>query len=305
MIGLIYSRAGSHYIDALKAFGKMGEESIFFEEDYRVTDQLKKCDWYVLVGNDVKNKAAKEYVYKSGKPFLVITSAFFNGKTSRKYVRVHVNGFTNNFASMPPSDIDRWQKIRDHNKLPEVFKKQQGSKIVIALNAMTSPAKFDIDMEDWLYNTCRQIRKVTDEEIWVRSHRKKLIGFGSRYKEAKREFRFKTQTDTKETKLQDCSVKCAITLTTTYSVGSLALGVPNIVTHPGNFVYGVARSEITKENLSWYPDHDQLVQHYGMLANCEWTLEEIENGTAMKVLRPLLEENKIINREWLGSEFKL
>lgn len=305
MIGLVLSTCSPQYQKALKAFCNIGEKYRWFDNDDIVTDELKKCSWYVIVGNDVIGRKAKEYVYKSGKPFIVITGSLFNVKERTDVVRLNVNGFTNNFASMPPSDVDRWSKVRQHHNLPAKFTKSKGEQIVIVFNAKTSPALFNVDMEKWFYETCEQLTKVTDRQLFVRHHRKRKLGYNNYFSKALKQFKVKEQRDTRTGGINNDKVGCAISLTTTYSVGALALGIPNISMHEGNFVYDVTRHDITDDNLQWYPDSDRLLHHYGMLSNCEWWIHEIADGTAMKVLRPLLEQNNKQNRQWLGDSFAI
>lgn len=305
MIGLVLSTCSPQYQKALKAFCNIGEKYRWFDRDDIVTDELKKCSWYVIVGNDVIGRKAKEYVYKSGKPFIVITGSLFNVKVASDVVRLNVNGFTNNFATMPPSDVDRWYKIREHYSLPQAFKRTCGEQIVVVFNAKTSPALFDIDMEKWFYDTCEQLKQVTDRQLFVRHHRKRKVGYNSYFKKAIKQFNVKEQGDNRTAAINNGKTGCAISLTTTYSVGALALGIPNITMHSGNFVYDVTRHTIDEDSLLWYPPSDQLHHHYGVLSNCEWWIHEITDGTAMKVLRPLLQQNNKQNRQWLGDKFAI
>jgi|TARA_B110000908_G_scaffold162449_1_gene207924 hypothetical protein len=305
MLGLIPSRCSAQFTEAFNAFRNMGEKCTVFQNDKDVTDKLKECHWYVMVGNDVIGRAAKEYVYNSGKPFIVLTGSLFDVKGTNKYIRLNVNGFTNNFASMPPSNIDRWDIMQNYHKMDSCFTKMPGDKIVIAMNATTSPAIFEVDIGKWFYDICEELRDITDGQIVVRSHRKKKLPFSPWFDKAKRHYSVTEESDKpgRSTKFGD--IRCAITLTTTYSVSALAQGVPVIATHPGNFVYDITRSDISESALDWYPDQDQLRHHYGIISNCEWSIEEIKDGSAMKVLRPLLDNNIITNRCWLGSKFNV
>lgn len=305
MIGLICSSGAKPYQKALRAFEQIGEPTRLFRDDREVTSDLKRCDWYVMIGNDVIGRPAKEYVYKSRKPFVVITSSFFNVKESIDMVRLHVNGFTNNFASMPPSDPNRWSMLREYHQLGDCFQKNNGDKIVIAMNATTSPAVFDIDIGKWFYDTCAELRKSTDDQLYVRSHRKKKHPHSKWFDKAKRHFNVKEESDRSNTKTTFGDVRCGISLTTTYSVGALSAGIPMITMHPGNFVYDVTHNNVTADALDWYPDRDQLIFHYGIISNCEWSVDEIIDGTAMRVIRPLLEDNIIQNRGWLGNEYTI
>jgi hypothetical protein len=69
--------------------------------------------------------------------------------------------------------------------------------------------------------------------------------------------------------------------------------------HPGSFIYELTKDEITIESLTHYAGYDEIVSCYGKLANMEWSLDEIRDGTAWKVLEPMIEANEQKNRQWL------
>ena len=69
--------------------------------------------------------------------------------------------------------------------------------------------------------------------------------------------------------------------------------------HPGNFVYDITKHDLCTESLTYYPSYDEIVGHYGKLANMEWSVDEIKDGTAWKVLAPMIEANEQPNRQWL------
>jgi hypothetical protein len=69
--------------------------------------------------------------------------------------------------------------------------------------------------------------------------------------------------------------------------------------HPGSFVYELTKNDLSTESLTYYPGYNEIESHYGKLANMEWSVDEIKDGSAWKVLAPMVEENVQLNRQWL------
>jgi hypothetical protein len=277
----------------VKNFARFGDTFTIYDNEN--SPYLEQCDMFVIMGNDVKGRPAKEYVYKSGKPFLVVTGSLFNVKNPTM-VRVNVNGFVNNMAQLPDADYNRWEKIRRYYGFKNIFKKKEGKGVVIALNAKTSPAQFD-GIEDWLYDTVKTVSESTDQPIYIRHHRKRKVGYSEKYNQLLKEFKVNQDGDTKGGKVPT-KYAAAITYTSTFSVTSLMHGTPHIATHPGNFVYGITESD--PANLEWYPDEDSLTYHYARLARCEWDIDEIRNGKCWETVEHLLHSNPQQNYNWIG-----
>ena len=306
-LALVKNKSSQIYIDALRAFNRIpGVETSMFKENKKVTEALEEADAYVVVGNyfstDVIGRAGpvKKFVANSGKPFIVITGSLFNCKTNVRYVRLNVNGFANNFAAMPPSDPDRLAKLIKFYKIENPYQQKLGDKIVVAPNALTSPMMFGQDVDKWVYEVVQDLSSVTDRPIEVRYHRKRLQGHSKWHKMLKREYNKVVIThDTLKANGPRDKAHCAITYNSTFSVMSLLTGTSGIAYHPGNFVYELVPHLPQDGNLDYYPPQDQMIDHYGKLANMEWTVSEIENGTAWKVLEPMLQANVRKNRDWL------
>lgn len=292
---MIVGRGSQIYTDAWNGFAKFGTP--VYVKDTEVNPQLKDCDLYVMRGNDVVDRPAKMFAYKSGKPIIHVTGCLFEVKNPTKYVRVNVNGFVNNMAQLPDGDYDRWEDIRKFFGYKDIFKKRDGSGIVIALNAKTSPAQFD-SLEDWLYNVVKRLRDTTDQPIYIRHHRKRKKGYTNKYNQMFKEFKLHEEGDTKSSKIPK-RYAGAVTYTSTFSVASLMYGTPHIATHPGNFVYDITKSDPAE--IDWYPDEEMLSYHYAKLANTLWSVEEINSGKCWNTLERYLKSNPKQNYNWIGA----
>lgn len=306
-VGIVTNKSGSIYLDAALAFSELFSDC-FVTSENQLSPELDSCDCFVVVGNYFKNYKVyragpvKRYVFESGKPFIVVTGSLINdSKNPTKYIRLNVNGFTNNFGVMPPSDPDRFATIMQQQNLIEYGKRVRGDKIVIAPNALASPMMFGKDVDHWLYLLVDELVNITDRPIQLRYHRKQVIEHSKWFNKLHNEFADKIDIyiDQKSDNgpLEDAF--CAITYNSTFSVVSLLSGTSNVTRHEGNFVYDITKHDLTEESFEYYPEYDQLVHHFGKLANMEWTVSEIEDGTAWKVLAPMVEQNTQLNRDWL------
>lgn len=306
-IGIVTNNSGAIYISAALAFSKLFDKHYITTED-QLSPELDSCDCFVVIGNYFKNYKiyragpVKRYVYDSGKPFIVVTGSLINdSKNPSNYIRLNVNGFTNNFGVMPPSNVDRLLKIKRDIGLSTIGKRVRGDKIVIAPNALASPMMFGKDVDHWLYLLVDELLQITDRPIQLRYHRKKVIEHSKWSTKLHGQFGNKIDiyVDQKGDNGPLEDAYCAITYNSTFSVMSLLSGTSNVTRHEGNFVYDITKHGLDEDSFEYYPPYDQIEYHFGKLANLEWTVGEVEDGTAWKVLAPMIEENIQINREWL------
>jgi hypothetical protein len=304
-VGIIANGSGPLYTDAALALGQLFDNCVIVGQEI-VSHALHDCDMFIVIGNYFRNYQvnragpAKKYVYASGKPFIVVTGSLFNVKKP-DHVRLNVNGFCNNFAMMPPSDPDRLVKLLSRYNISNIGKHIRGDKIVIAPNALASPMMFGKDVNKWIYFVLDRLDDITDRPIEVRYHRKNIIEPSDWFTRVKRRFgdQIDICVDTKDDlgPLEDAY--SVITYNSTYSVLSLLTGSSNIALHPGSFVYELTKNEISVEGLTHYEGYDKILSHYGKLANMEWSLDEIRDGSAWKVIEPMVEANEQKNRQWL------
>lgn len=306
-VGIVTNNSGSIYLDAALAFSELFSDC-FVTSENQLSPELDSCDCFVVVGNYFKNYkvyragSVKRYVFESGKPFIVVTGSLINdSKNPTKYIRLNVNGFTNNFGVMPPSDPDRFATIRQQLNLIEYGKRVRGDKIVIAPNALASPMMFGKDVDHWLYLLLDELVNITDRPIQLRYHRKRVIEHSKWYN--KLYDRFCNQIDIYVDQKSDNGpledAYSVITYNSTFSVMSLLSGSSNVTRHEGNFVYDITKHELDENSFDYYPSYDQIEDHFGKLANLEWSVNEIKDGSAWKVIAPMVEENIQVNRDWL------
>lgn len=305
-VGIIGNASGEIYREAALAFGHIFD-NVFTCNENLIAEDLHTCDMFVVIGNYFVNYhtqragPVKKFVADSGKPFIVVTGSLFNTKNPNKYVRLNVNGFCNNFAMMPCSNPNRFEKIKKHLGITEIGKHKKGDKIVVAPNALASPMMFGKDVDHWLYLLVDELLQVTDRPIQLRYHRKKIIDHSKWHNKMMDRFGDKIDIyiDQKSDNGPIEEAHCAITYNSTFSVMSLLSGTANVTRHEGNFVHDITKHELNEDSFNYFPSYDQIQDHYGKLANMEWSVDEIKDGSAWKVLGPMVEENVQLNRNWL------
>lgn len=79
---------------------------------------------------------------------------------------------------------------------------------------------------------------------------------------------------------------CAVMHSSGTSTETIAAGIRTITLHPGNFCYPVTPSDIAEiESFSPMLDEDRL-RWFSRIAYCQWTRQEILDGTALNHLIP-------------------
>ena len=299
MIGLVYNNSSQIYLDACKQFKRYGDYIEFNEN--KLDKRLDECDWFVLVGNDIEGRPVKEYVYKSGKPFFVVTGNYFDIKDNG-YVRILVNGYLNHFGQTPMiTDYQRWEQVRRHYQLKSGFYQNVGYKIVLALNSKTSPSLFNTKIEDWVVNTVKKIRKNTDRPIYIRHHRKQKEPYSNKMKEIEQYKKIFHDHDVFTNRQDYKHVGTAVTFNSTYSVLALHQGIVNVTTHPGSPIYDITPHDFSICSLQDYPERELLIDYYAKLSCCMWKINEIGKDYFWDLYEPLLKENKRENFHWLGQ----
>jgi hypothetical protein len=143
-----------------------------------------------------------------------------------------------------------------------------GSKILIAPPSEKSFSLWKIDQTEWINNTVNQIKQHTDRPIEIRLKRK-------------REDRMRY--DTMEEAL-DRDVHCLVTYNSVAAVEALMLGKPAITLGPN--AAGVLCSnnlaDIDTPRIPTLDERDAWLRH---LSYCQFTYQEMQDGTAWRILQ--------------------
>ncbi len=127
-----------------------------------------------------------------------------------------------------------------------------------------------LSQEEWVYNVSQELKKYTDREIRFRNKPRP----GNQYWE----------TDIKDD-LKDCH--CLVTNMSLSAIDAILNQVPAI-THQRNVASFITTRDISKIEKPMRPGHKTVGEWLKMVAENQFTLEEIENGTAYITMKEQL-----------------
>lgn len=150
--------------------------------------------------------------------------------------------------------------------------KQGGRKILIA-KPDEKPMKFyGLELEQWLDDTIKTIKKYTDRPIVVRDRVKSRAD--------------RVITNTLKEALDD-DVHCLVTFNSNSATESILHGIPAFVLAPSHAALPVASNDLTKIENPYYPDKDKVYKWACHLAYGQFHVTELKNGTAKKMLEEM------------------
>jgi hypothetical protein len=233
--------------------------------------------------------------------------SIFQGIVKRKYIQQHWQdkkdfyyidtGYFGNFASLGnpggkklfhrivKNDLQKhWLEKHPINRWEEICKidpryqwkgwKKKGNKILIIVPNRKSCVFYDYDTDPyvngekpWLMNTIETIKKHTDMEIVIREK-------GSR--SARQHHSIFDALDE--------GVFATVAFNSIAALESVIYGVPSFITVPcAASPLGI--TDLSQISTPFYPDESLIKQHCASLAYGQFTVEEIANGTAWKILK--------------------
>ena len=98
-------------------------------------------------------------------------------------------------------------------------------------------------------------------------------------------------TNTLDDQLRRDKIFCTITFASVAGLHSVMAGVPSIVLGPSASDF-LSNKKISDIENPYYPDEDEIKNHLLYLANCQFNIEEIQNGKAWHYINELQGENK-------------
>ena len=157
----------------------------------------------------------------------------------------------------------------DNKRLDTEFKGwQSGEHILVCPSSPTVTSYINgISQEEWIKQTTDEIQKCTDRPIRLRNKPRP----GNEW----------WNTDIKDDLK---GAHCLVTNMSSAAVDAITSGVPCITDqkHVANFV---SSQDISKINLPFKPDNNKINKWMNMLSYNQFTIKEIEDGIAFKVLQ--------------------
>jgi len=197
----------------------------------------------------------------AGRDFYYIDTGYFGNGKHKRYHRITKNDIQN-FGPIIDRPSDRLQATGFQ---PHKF--YRGTDILLAPPSQKLLNLYDINLEEWLKQTQDEIKKHTDRPIVVRLKQ----GRSARISD-----------NTIEMALAQ-DVHCLVTFSSIAAVEALLLGKPAITLGPNAAAALCSQSIAEIENLK-IPSLDEVSAWARHLAYCQFTEEEMRDGTAWRIL---------------------
>ena len=185
-----------------------------------------------------------------------------NPRGDKVWHRIVPNNLQHNSIINRPTD--RWWKLG----MSPVAPKKNGHKILIAAPDEKPCVFYDINLDDWLSTTVATIKQHSDRPIEIRQ------------RNPNRQTRI---TNNMQSALEDAHA--LVTFNSIAATESIMAGVPAFVLAPCNAALPVCNTDLSKIESPWYPDRDHIEAWLSHLAYCQFSNQELANGTALQILQ--------------------
>ena len=164
---------------------------------------------------------------------------------------------------------DRWEKLLEQDpRLKFTGRKNYNKKILLVMPNPKACRAYDIDYDKWCETTTSEIKKYSDLPVEVRIK-------GSR---SERNHGYSIYD------AFDSGVYATVSLNSIASLESVLYGIPSFVSVPCA-ASPLANTDLSKLNDPFFPTKEIIEKHCRSLAYGQFTLTEIENGTAWSILK--------------------
>ena len=151
-----------------------------------------------------------------------------------------------------------------------------GENILIIEPSLKVFEHYGINSKEWLKQVNEELLEYTDRKVIFRS------------KPGRTE---RMSTNTLDDQLRRDKIFCTITFASVAGLHSVMAGVPSIVLGRSASDF-LSNKKISDIENPYYPDEDKIKNHLLYLANCQFNIEEIQNGKAWHYINELQGENK-------------
>jgi hypothetical protein len=273
---------------------------------YEYAEAYKECDVAVFFGSwkarEKGTHQTRTSVAANAKRFVCIETPLLNRVTDREnqHWRVGVNGFLNLDAEWPTlrTDIAN-QRLADLGINWSGWNSNPDGHILVALQLPGDASLRGADINDWAYRTIMDIRKRTDRFVIVRNHPlASQRAFGDHDELARKLLLAGVQ----NIKFSDGQIVpwshdlqgayCTVTYTSGLAIDSVLSGIPTIAYDAGNFAWGISSRLVRDINDVKMASNEEVCAWLRNLAGCQWSADEMRDGTAWSHLLPVIENTK-------------
>ncbi len=220
----------------------------------------------------VRGIAKKRIIQKAaadGRDFYYIDTGYFGNQKTKLYHRCVKNSLQFNVPLWKDCPDDRFKRTNT-----EIHSHTPGESILLCPPSQKALNFWNVDLQEWLTSTVREIKKYTKRPIVIREKQNRNI---------------RTNEDTMEMALSR-DVHCLVTYNSIAAVEALIYGKPVFTMGP-NAALPLANTDLSKINSPMMPTRSAVRQLCCNLAYGQFTSRELVNGTAWRIL------NEFYNRK--------
>jgi len=213
----------------------------------------------------VRGIAKKRIIQKAaadGRDFYYIDTGYFGNQKTKLYHRCVKNSLQFNVPLRKDCPDDRFKRTNT-----EIHSHTPGESILLCPPSQKALNFWNVDLQEWLTSTVREIKKYTERPIVIREKQNRNI---------------RTNEDTMEMALSR-DVHCLVTYNSIAAVEALIYGKPVFTMGP-NAALPLANTNLSRINRPMMPTRAAVRQLCCNLAYGQFTPREMVNGTAWRIL---------------------
>ena len=270
---------------------------------YEYAESYKECDVAVFFGSwkprEKGTHQTRTSVATNARRFVCIETPLLNRVTDREnsYWRVGVNGYLSQDAHWPALHTNYAKKRLEMLDINWAgWQSDPKGHILVALQLPGDASLRGTDINDWALRTILDIRQNTDRFIVVRNHPLSSQKAFADHEELARKLllagvqNIKFSDGAEVPWLDDLKDSyCTVTYTSGLAIDSVVSGIPTIAYDPGNFAWSISSHSAKDINAVKMVDDNKVITWLKKLSACQWSQEEMRDGTAWRQLLPVIE----------------
>jgi hypothetical protein len=217
----------------------------------------------IVLRGILKHKLMKQ-CWADGRDFYYVDTGYFGNQRWKHWHRIVKNNLQH--TDIVPRSPDRF--LQFGKKF--VPWRKDGRNILLALPDEKPCRFYGIDRDQWIQDTVTKIKQHTDRPVILRERAARRLD--------------RTVNDTLAQAL-DQDVFALVTFNSVAATESVFLGIPVFTLAPANAASPVGLQDLGQIETPFYPDCDQLLAWASHLAYGQFHIDEMKNGTAMRMVQ--------------------
>jgi len=264
--------------DKILANFKAGVPNSIYIDRKDISSKLQQSPWPIEIPVAFRSMTKRKEIHKcwqTGRDFYYVDNGYVGNLTKRKmYYRVVKNNIQH---TKPRFDLpdDRWHELMS---LAPYLRYSQGKRKfgnggngpILLVTPSEKPCQFyGVDKEKWQADTIQELQKYTTRKIIVRDKglRPDRIADKSIMATCDR-----------------LRVHAVVTYQSVAALEAVAHGIPSFTMAPCAYD-SLCNKDLSMIENPWYPDQDQVMKTLHWLAYCQYSVPELGDGTALRIIK--------------------